>query len=513
VSGSQYEREQARQQREWQRQQRDFERQQRLAHQQAQEAEAERRNQELAERLAALEDVFPAAVRRGNLLDFEAMKSPIPRFAPSQLAQPEPGPDPNAFQAAPLRWYERLLPDKQERLQARWEQARAAYAAAEADWQARETDRQGRLARLQQQYERGAATVREQHTRIEELKADFHTGKRAAVEECVNRVLAASRYPSGFPAPTAKAIYLAKPRQLLLEYQFPLIDEVVPTEGTWRYNKTKDRLEPTTRPAGDRRERYRSLLAAITVRTLFELFTADTPGHLDSVVLNGIVEDIDPATGRQTRPTLISVRAFRDEFAGREFGAAKFSPVTCLKDLRAHVSRAPAELEPVEPVLRFEPDRARVLEEEEILSTLSDHQNLMDLPWSAFETLIRDLFNKIGFDTYLTRPSRDGGVDCFAFLQQAVVGMKVVISAKQYTNKVPVEAVRDLAGTIDLERAGKGILVTTSDFTPAGYKIQESNPRIELINGQGLLALIKKHTGQQMKIEFTRSQPKRAAKP
>jgi restriction system protein len=137
----------------------------------------------------------------------------------------------------------------------------------------------------------------------------------------------------------------------------------------------------------------------------------------------------------------------------------------------------------------------------------------MDLPWPAFETLIRDLFNKIGFDTYLTRPSRDGGVDCFAFLQQAVVGMKMVISAKQYSIKVPVESVRDLAGTIDLERAGKGILVTTSEFTPAGYRIMESNPRIELINGQGLLALIKKHTGQQMKIEFTRSQPRRAAKP
>ncbi len=164
-------------------------------------------------------------------------------------------------------------------------------------------------------------------------------------------------------------------------------------------------------------------------------------------------------------------------------------------------------------MLRFEPDRARVLNEEEILSTLSDHQNIMDLPWTAFETLIRDLFNKMGFDTYQTKPSRDGGVDCFAFLQQAVVGMKVVISAKQYSNKIPVEAVRDLAGTIDLERAGKGILVTTSSFTPAAYKIQQENPRIELIDGQGLLALIKKYTGQQMKTEFTRSQPRRGTNP
>jgi restriction system protein len=62
-------------------------------------------------------------------------------------------------------------------------------------------------------------------------------------------------------------------------------------------------LEVTARPATERRERYKSVLAAIAVRTLYELFTADTPEHLDSIVLNGVVEDIDPATGRPTRPT------------------------------------------------------------------------------------------------------------------------------------------------------------------------------------------------------------------
>jgi len=39
--------------------------------------------------------------------------------------------------------------------------------------------------------------------------------------------------------------------------------------------------------------------------------------------------------------------------------------------------------------------------------------------------------------------------------------------AKQYFGKIPVEAVRALAGTVALERAGKGILVTASSFTPA----------------------------------------------
>jgi hypothetical protein len=207
VSTREFDREQARRQREWERQQREFARQQQLAHQQAQEAEAECRNKALADRLAALDGLFAAAVRRGNLLDFEAMKPPLPRFAPGQLAQPEPRPAPDAFRAAPLRWYERLLPGQQERLKARWEQAQAAYTQAEADWQARETARRGRLATLKEQYERGEAKLREQHVRIDELKADFHTGKRATVEHCIQWILSASRYPSGFPQIQAIAIY------------------------------------------------------------------------------------------------------------------------------------------------------------------------------------------------------------------------------------------------------------------------------------------------------------------
>ena len=45
----------------------------------------------------------------------------------------------------------------------------------------------------------------------------------------------------------------------------------------------------------------------------------------------------------------------------------------------------------------------------------------------------------------------------------------------------------------------KGILVTTSDFTRAGYQFADGKP-IELINGSGLLALIKEHTNLDVKI-------------
>ncbi len=41
--------------------------------------------------------------------------------------------------------------------------------------------------------------------------------------------------------------------------------------------------------------------------------------------------------------------------------------------------------------------------------------------------------------------------------------------------------------------------MTTSDFTAAGYEFARGKP-IELINGSGLLALIKEHTKLEVKI-------------
>src|SRR5207249_3508997 len=107
--------------------------------------------------------------------------------------------------------------------------------------------------------------ARQTHRRIDELRADFGTGKRAAVESCIAWVLAASRYPSTFPTFEQSPIFLPKPRQLLLEYRFPLVDDIVPKESSWRYVKSKDQLEATKRPLADRRERYRRALSHIAL--------------------------------------------------------------------------------------------------------------------------------------------------------------------------------------------------------------------------------------------------------
>src|SRR5207237_2429057 len=148
---------------------------------------------------------------------------------------------------------------------------------------------------------------------------------------------------------------------------------------------------------------------------------------------------------------------------------ANVDPQACLKTLSAAVSPSPSELVAVRPVLEFNMVEPRVVDEADVLSTLDQRPNLMELSPSEFESLIANLFEKMGLETRQTQASRDGGVDCVAWDNRPIFGGKVVIQAKRYKNTVGVSAVRDLFGTLQNEGASKGILVTTSAYGNAGF--------------------------------------------
>lgn len=142
----------------------------------------------------------------------------------------------------------------------------------------------------------------------------------------------------------------------------------------------------------------------------------------------------------------------------------------------------------------------RFTDESDVLSELDQRPNLMELTPSEFESLITNLFEKMGLETRQTRPSRDGGVDCVAWDTRPVMGGKVVIQAKRYKNTVGVSAVRDLFGTVHNEGAGKGILVSTSGYGKASFQFAEGKP-LELLDGSNLLYLLKEHAGMEARIE------------
>ena len=180
-----------------------------------------------------------------------------------------------------------------------------------------------------------------QHAEIDNFQRELIAGSPSAVVNYFTMVVEASDYPDGFPQ-HAKIAYVPESKQLVIEYDLPSFD-VIPEVGLHKYIKARDEVTETTRPLAQRKALYSSVVAQITLRTLYELFKADRMKHLDIIVFNGYVSSIDRGTGRPVRVCLITVRTSRDIFVHLDLN--KVDPLACLNVLNASVSKSIMALE------------------------------------------------------------------------------------------------------------------------------------------------------------------------
>jgi restriction system protein len=437
-------------------------------YQESRAADVALQNEELDEQVERLSLLLAETLDVDDVLDFETLKdtTPFPDFSPGALAQPIQPPDGNAFAPAPLTTLQAMLPGAKRKYQALYEQGRRTYEDAVARWQRQEAERTERLEAAKAEHQRAVTEVQErleqQHAEIERFKAALAAGERDAILEHFRLVLERSDYPLEFPQDFQLA-YITQNQELVVEYELPGYD-MVPTVRAYTYVQRTDSVKESKRPEKERRELSESVVSQVAIRTIHELYEADTHRQLESVVFNGFVNTVNAATGKPERPYLVTVRAFRDKFLDRDFAA--LTPKLCLQDLAARVSSRPDELKGVPPVLRISEVDDRFIEEADVLSGLDPRQNLMELSHGDFEAVIMNLFGKLGLNTHLTRSSNDRGVDGVAIDTNPITGGKVVVQAKRYKGIVPASAVRDLYGTMIDEGASNGILVTTSWFGP-----------------------------------------------
>ena len=130
----------------------------------------------------------------------------------------------------------------------------------------------------------------------------------------------------------------------------------------------------------------------------------------------------------------------------------------------------------------------RVIDPIDDISGIDKRPNLLGLTPKEFEAFIQNLFTKMGFDTKLYQASGDSGINLVAYDPHPITGGKFIVQAKLYTRTVQTTHVRDLWGTVQHERATKGIMITTSGYGPDSYKFADGKP-LNLIDGSGLLAL------------------------
>jgi len=108
-----------------------------------------------------------------------------------------------------------------------------------------------------------------------------------------------------------------------------------------------------------------------------------------------------------------------------------------------------------------------------------------------FERLITSLLTRMGFHAEMTRATGDGGIDIVAFLDKPILGGKYLFQCKRFApdNLVGAPTVRDFYGAVTADRAVKGILITTSNFTAQAREFAE-RVGLELIAGNELESLM-----------------------
>lgn len=105
--------------------------------------------------------------------------------------------------------------------------------------------------------------------------------------------------------------------------------------------------------------------------------------------------------------------------------------------------------------------------------------------WRKFEGLTAEYFSREGYEVELGPGRNDGGIDVRVWKNNKKAGDPplILIQCKRYKDKIERTVVKALWSDMEWEKAGSGLIVTTSGISPGGlsdcqargYKIEEAN--------------------------------------
>lgn len=342
---------------------------------------------------------------------------------------------------------------------------------------------------------------RKTNSEVDELFEKFNNKEASAIEKYLELLLGEIEFPFDYSI-EATVEYNAQNKGAIVELFLPVLDNI-PKLKSVSYVKTRKEFKETYYTESYLRKKYDNVVYQIVLVCLDTIFyIGNRYNIIDNVVINGRIDTIDKATGKNIQPCVLSLAIQKDSFAETNIDAV--DPKVWFKSAKGVSAASIAGITPIAPIVQLSKEDSRFIEGYEVSDQLVEGVNLAAIDWQDFENLIRELFEKEfsvnGGEVKITQASRDGGVDAVAFDPDPIRGGKIVIQAKRYTNVVGVSAVRDLYGTVLNEGANKGILVTTSNYGNDAYNFIKDKP-LTLLNGANLLYLMEKH-GYKARIDL-----------
>ena len=368
--------------------------------------EADTLTNEVQERFHSLETVLERSLGLNPQIDLATLKREPPQ-------KPAPGDAPKlaAFLPSKPGILKRLLVETRKDYEKSVREANDRFVSAVADFNAAELSRE-------REFQVVVAETQQYNSQIDEWIAALKASDPYAVREYISLVLERIQIIEEYDG-NANVGLLPASSHLVVDYFLPDV-AIIPDHMSFTYNKTRRVISGKVTPLKERKARYSDMLAQSALAILCTIFRADTTNAIQCITLNGMIDTTDKSTGRDVKVCVFSVRADRDTF--EMLNLNRVSALDCLRNLKASVSRSPDELQPVKPILELNMTDPRFIETSDVLSTLDQRPNLMDLSPGEFEALITNLFAKMGLETRLTQPSRDGGVDCVAYDQRPILG-------------------------------------------------------------------------------------------
>jgi len=93
------------------------------------------------------------------------------------------------------------------------------------------------------------------------------------------------------------------------------------------------------------------------------------------------------------------------------------------------------------------------------------------IEWRDLERVLREVFEGMGFETTLTRSSKDGGFDLELVVNGAQGRETYLIEVKHWTDQKPGKThLRKLVRVTAKQKANRGIMLSSSGFSPSIYE-------------------------------------------
>lgn len=329
----------------------------------AKKDEAERRTLEAQQALAELDVILAHALEIDNTFNWEMLKS-YAEFAipsPTEPVPPtEPGLEPDRMSATYhiyLNLLDMIFPARREG------KRRKVAERFEQDHQAWEY----RVSAYQQELEAQAQAHAEATAQWEQQRTEFYRMRDAhnstidirkvrylradpeAVPDYCDLVLTHSQYPDYFPQ-SYEINYNPRDKNLIIDYRLPTLD-MLPTLREIKYVQSRDEFSEKAITQTQHRLMFDNVCYQIALRTLHELCEADQIDALVSIAFNGYCTSVDPTTGQESMPCILSLYVSKNAFVA--INLADIDPKSCFRSLTHAASTRLYHCIPVTPLRKM----------------------------------------------------------------------------------------------------------------------------------------------------------------